>query len=650
MLVHLEDMQPSLWLGPLVTLCHDHAVLMTDRTQWDEQSTLGRGAFCFMVESTRRQTAMSLHQPPGHADIQADRLVLLRLLDFPAWPDAGTGPRERIDTLLHRSGTSGTSQSEVMLVRFSVLGCYLLDGATTSADRASAPRFSGEPGHLLHADRYGVFAPTPRMQDLLINGTVIPEQRIRFGLLRHDESMLYLRNGVTSCLSMRDIRGRRTAMFGKTRLGKSNVVKLLVQGMLDVTAERRDVGQLIFDVNGEYANSNPQDGADNIGSVYADRCTLYYLSEGKASGPNGKLLRFNFHERPEEAMSTLRELLPADVAESDYVRPLLSCRLPGLGVNAEELPEMAQRRLRKLMVFWTVLFHAGFEHDEARLAALLHSHGYSQPFNPGFNQPLRLSAYQAVNGCSAPAAPRGFADMVAEISLLLRFSLSYPNDPTLRKQGSFLFDADEEIMARFLYPNEGAGPYVLRPAVPFHSPRVDNFVTEVLATIDQGDTVIVDLGSANERIIRYFAKTLSVAVFLHQERKFVRNEMAERYVQIYFEEAHMIFPPNAGNVIDVYSRFAKEGAKFNIGIVYSTQSPSTINHDLLAQTENFFIGHLSSQQEAAMLSTVQYAFRGMEEDLMRTRTPGFMRALTASHRYPIPVQANRYDGKTLLMA
>ncbi|WAC71861.1 DUF87 domain-containing protein [Roseateles sp. SL47] len=601
-----------------------------------------------MTESLQRSLPHTVDHPPTPDSVHADRLLLLRLLDFPAWPDPGTAQRDRIQALLSLPPSAQDPQSQVMLIRFSLLGSYHLEPSDDPAVKPS-PRFSGEPGHLLHADRYGAFAPTPRMQDFLINGTVTPRHRIRFGLLRHDESQVYRDNGVTSSLSMLDIRGRRTAMFGKTRLGKSNVVKLLVQGMLDVTAQKRDVGQLIFDVNGEYANSNPQDGVANIGAVYADRCTLYYLSEAKAGSPNSKLLRFNFHERPEDALSTLRELLPAEVADTDYVRPLLSCRLPTLRFAPEEPPEVVQRRLRKLMTYWTVLHHAGFEHDEARLSGVLASLGYSHPFTPGFNQQLRLSAYQAVNGTTAPSQPRTFNEMVSEISLMLRFSLSYPNDPALRKQGSYLFDSDEEIMAHFLYPHAGAGPYVLRPATPFHSPRVDNFITEVLATIDQGGTVIVDLGSANERIIRYFAKTLSVAVFLQQEGKFVRNEMDGRYVQIYFEEAHMIFPPNAGNVIDVYSRFAKEGAKFNIGIVYSTQSPSTINHDLLAQTENFFIGHLSSQQEAAILSTVQYAFKGMEQDIMRTRTPGYMRALTASHRYPIPVQAARYDGTSLLM-
>lgn len=112
----------------------------------------------------------------------------------------------------------------------------------------------------------------------------------------------------------------------------------------------------------------------------------------------------------------------------------------------------------------------------------------------------------------------------------------------------------------------------------------------------------------------------------------------------------MIFPPNSGNVIDVYSRFAKEGAKFHIGIVYSTQSPSTINRDLLAQTENFFIGHLSSEHETQYLSSLQLAFKGMESMLMRFRTPGLLHLLTYSHRYLLPVQANRYDGTSRVVS
>jgi DNA helicase HerA-like ATPase len=77
--------------------------------------------------------------------------------------------------------------------------------------------------------------------------------------------------------------------------------------------------------------------------------------------------------------------------------------------------------------------------------------------------------------------------------------------------------------------------------------------------------------------------------------------------------------------------------------VYSTQSPSTISQELLAQTENFFVGHLSSQDEAKSLARVQVAYEGLEQDILHSRTPGYMRMLTFSHRFVIPVQAFKYE-------
>jgi DNA helicase HerA-like ATPase len=93
----------------------------------------------------------------------------------------------------------------------------------------------------------------------------------------------------------------------------------------------------------------------------------------------------------------------------------------------------------------------------------------------------------------------------------------------------------------------------------------------------------------------------------------------------------------------VYARFAKEGAKFHIGMVYSTQSPSTINKELLAQTENCFVAHVSSQDETKALSRVQVAFSGIEEDILRAKTPGYLRMLTMSHRFVIPTQARKFE-------
>ena len=137
--------------------------------------------------------------------------------------------------------------------------------------------------------------------------------------------------------------------------------------------------------------------------------------------------------------------------------------------------------------------------------------------------------------------------------------------------------------------------------------------------------MILDLGNATDEIRRYFSDMLSRAVFGHQERKFVNNALGGKFTQLYFEEAHNLFPIDDKDLTGVYARFAKEGAKFHIGIVYSTQSPSTINKELLAQTENFFVAHLSSRDETKALSRVQVAFGGIEEDILTAKTPGYMR-------------------------
>jgi len=220
-----------------------------------------------------------------------------------------------------------------------------------------------------------------------------------------------------------------------------------------------------------------------------------------------------------------------------------------------------------------------------------------------------------------------------------------PKHKALKSTGSSgdpILDPDDLALLKFLVPS-GAGPAMLRPYRNFHAPEASDFTAKILSLLDEGKTVILDLGNATDALRRYFADLLSKAVFGHQEEKFVTNKLGGHYVQLYFEEAHNLFPIDNKDLTGVYARFAKEGAKFHIGMVYSTQSPSTINRELLAQTENFFVGHLASQDETKALARVQVAFVGIEQDIMRAKTPGYMRMLTLSHRFVVPVQARKFE-------
>lgn len=258
---------------------------------------------------------------------------------------------------------------------------------------------------------------------------------------------------------------------------------------------------------------------------------------------------------------------------------------------------------------------------------------------------LRQDAYGAEN-LPTPSHPTTLAGMVREFEVITRFRRANQAHPEFTTgSGNPLFDANDLALLEFLEPQPGrAGTNMLQGYRIYHDPKATDFMTEIVALLDQGKTIILDLGNANPVVMNYFSDALSAAVFRHQVEKFSNNQLGDHYIQIYFEEAHNLFPQGT-DVTNIYSRFAKEGAKYNIGMVYSTQSPTTINKDLLAQTENFFVAHLSSLDEGSALARLNVAYTDLVKDILQAKTPGYLRMLTRSHRFVAPVQANLFHPK-----
>lgn len=218
------------------------------------------------------------------------------------------------------------TQSEL---QWGALDCDVLGMFYANPEDMQKLEFSGAVNNVVSAHRYKVFAPDEALLKLIVSGMVKTEQRVAIGNLRTMECGLFSNGTVTNIpveISMRDFKGCRTAMFGKTRLGKSNVVKLLAQGMLNVTAQDNSVGQLIFDINGEYANDNPQDGNRSLRSTNEDRCQVYALTE--RAGTPSRPLRLNFYEQPAACIQVLASMLEQDNQRSNYIRSFASISLP----------------------------------------------------------------------------------------------------------------------------------------------------------------------------------------------------------------------------------------------------------------------------------------------------------------------------------
>ncbi|MBW1994643.1 MAG: DUF87 domain-containing protein, partial [Deltaproteobacteria bacterium] len=493
-----------------------------------------------------------------------------------------------------------------------VLGMYFPD-----INQPEKPAFSGDVNNVVSAHRYKVYAPTKKLLDLIINGTVRPTNQFPIGKLRFTECTLPFADIEQPQMDVRvsidDFKGFRTAMFGKTRLGKSNVVKIIAQSIIEATKQDKSVGQLIFDINGEYANDNPQDGSKSLRSAYEERCEVYALNQREETP--SKPLRLNFYEQPDSCMQIIRSLLEEHGQTAQYVRSFASVQLSGINDISEiQEPNKRLRAVRKIQIYWAILHKAGYNSDLNALRALglsSGSRGGASHFNPGFRKELIEAAF----GPNCPfASPTNLDQLVQLLEAVEDYRKSNPNDAVFQtSSGNPLFDADDLALLGFLQPGQrGGGPRILQPFRQYHDPHARNFVQEIVDYLDEGKTVILDLGNAADEIRTYFSDLLSRAVFNHQEKKFTGNRLGNHFIQLYFEEAHNLFPKDDRDFTGVYTRFAKEGAKFHIGIVYSTQSPSTINRELLVQTENFFVAHISAQSEVDALAKLQFQFDGLQ--------------------------------------
>jgi hypothetical protein len=534
-------------------------------------------------------------------------------------------------------------------LQWGALSCSVLGMFYPNPEESTKLAFSGDVNNVVSAHRYKVFSPTQDLLKLIVNGIVRSQDRFEIGDLRMTECLLSLSEttipSIPVEISVLDFKGSRTAMFGKTRLGKSNTVKLIAQAIIETTHTTKSVGQLIFDVNGEYANDNPQNLS--IRTAYPDRTVVYALVTRSATP--SKPLKLNFYEQPDSCLPILANLLAESNSTSQYIRAFSSVELPALS-SISSYPINEQKRLvRKIQIYWAILAKAGFSPDESRMRKLgLRAQGRntSSDFNPGFAQTLRDAAWSAISNPpnTTPQSPSTLNELIRELEVIVDFMRSNDASPLLvSSSGNPVFDADDVALLNFLRPKTGGGPTAIQPFRSYHDPAASDVAKEIIEQLSNGMTVILDLGSATDNIRRYFSDLLSRSVFARQEEHFTSNNLGNHFVQLYFEEAHNLFPKDSKVHTDVYSRFAKEGAKFHIGMVYSTQSPSTISQELLAQTENFFVGHLSSQDEARSLARVQVQFDGLQEEIMRSKTPGYMRMLTQSHRFVIPVQVRKFE-------
>lgn len=424
-----------------------------------------------------------------------------------------------------------------------------------------------------------------------------------------------------------DFLARRTAVLGMTRTGKSNMIKQMVSVVKRVADESKaNIGQIIYDINGEYANANQQDkGA--IADIYPTDTVRYRMLET----PGFEELRTNFYDQLNEGFGIIqRELESANRVTTDYVRAFVNLSLDR--PDQQERSEYVRWQVR-VAAYKTLLFAAGFD------APTNHTVSFQA------NQQVRQVVEQQA-GHEFPDPSRGLtlAQAVEWFRSLREANLQ---NTIISSSGSNRPWVDDSLqtLINMIAQRQGStfisGYRILSDSLRYHSPRRTTEVAdEIYRHLVRGKIVILDLSVGDARIREKVSTQIALKIFQNSMGEFVEGRTPPNIV-VYIEEAHNLIGKGM-NLTETWPRLAKEGAKYRISLVYATQEVSSMHPNILANTENWFITHLNNAREIKELAQF-YDFEDFSDSLIRAQDVGFARVKTLSSPFVIPVQVDKFD-------
>ena len=451
-------------------------------------------------------------------------------------------------------------------------------------------------------------------------------QPFKIGTVRYTSTDRLNRNDLSELVPFMiqpsDFLARRTAVLGMTRTGKSNMIKQTVSVVKKITsASDLKIGQLIFDINGEYANANSQDDG-SIADVYKDECIRYRMVETKGFEP----LLNNFYEQIDEGYSIICDFLKDGGSKAADVQQFMNLSFD----KPEEIDEIKIWE-RKVALYKTILFVAGFEapnncrvkFEANEKVRNIVNKSISTPFNPKDGITLKQSKFWFE---------------------ILR---SKKDEPAIKE---WITDECRVLLNMLCRKNDNDafmnGYKLIVEAQKYHTPnRVNEVATEIYNHLCNGKIVIIDLSVGNATLRDRLSKKIAAYIFNQSMGKFTEGKDPTNIV-FYIEEAHNLIGKNM-DITDTWPRLAKEGAKYKIALVYSTQEVSSVHPNILSNTENWFVSHLNSEKEMTELAKF-YDFADFKQSLLRSQDVGFSRVKTLSSPFVIPIQIDKFNPETII--
>lgn len=597
-------------------------------------------------------------------DEKVHEALLLRALRPCTIPSDNSVISSRIEYFKEELKTAGKTRQIDQFTRFefscSGLECSILGTFYKTSD--GKIEFGADVENFYSPHLYRVYKPTGKYLKYVVNlrdndGPLKPDSNFQIGVVRYSSSRKnHSEHSISEekvFMHTKDILGKRTALFGMTRTGKSNTVKKLIEATQELSNKstlsvsnssfqdnispyneneipKQKVGQIIFDINGEYANRNLQDGTA-IFEKYEKDVTRYSVLEKDGF----EVLKINFYKEIIAGQELIRGYFKQFGKQSDYVEDFL-------GVNLEK-PEDASEQTnyyRKIAAYKCCLKLAGFSLSGANKIT------FQGKANGIDDQIIESGSITPKDGITYEQAVIWFTQVWKNYK-----TWTYLKDYE-KGHGHEWADNDLKALLRFIaqyrQPEE-KGPinsYIkLKPLIKYHSSTAKVlFENEIGGLVRTGKIAIIDLSQGDPEIQNLYSEKICRAIFNSSMKNFI-DAKPNNFIQFYFEEAHNLFPKKDDKDLSlIYNRIAKEGAKLNLGMIYATQEVSSISSNILKNTQNWFIAHLNNEDEVKELRKF-YDFSDFADSLIKfsaKNDKGFVRMKTYSNPFVVPVQINLF--------
>ncbi|GAB2734079.1 ATP-binding protein [Nocardioides pakistanensis] len=634
-------------IGGIYSLTYNEAVVLTNDYAKHQHGGIPRGGFLLAA-------ACSGHD--GNVALEDEEVILLRVSSVTPLPHERELVSGRMAVVRDAHATEA-DYGNVLDVHTAVehsqsaFACDVV-GVFYTGEDAERVEFGADLDNVWSSARYKVFAPSAKALSWIGSfprgekGVSLPLGVVRFSATRRNA----IAHGLDKArvhVNVEDFVGKKTAVFGMTRTGKSNTIKTIVTAVYRHAAEENArIGQVIFDPQGEYANINQQDGTGLRMLGDADQVRIY-TSMPEESNAQECPLRLNFYDTDLFEIAWDMVVGAMEGAEANYVRTFRSADME----SPDPKDYSAQTHWgRGFMAFYGLLYRAGYKGQFANGATLSFSmkDDAAAQFNtehPGQN----LTGGSGVYTVSSPEQAALVVDWVNKmLGSLEKLEKSNKDEDTERAEkikdllGKWRDSDQFTAVADVFKYAKGRGLAGLRELREFHDAKGTGDLSEMVwQDMVEGRLVIVDLSIGSEMVTKTMSERLVSALVSRASERFRNNERPVPF-QVVVEEAHNLFERGRSSNNDPWVRMSKEAAKYQIGMVYATQEITSVDQRILSNTANWVIAHLNSEIETRELGKY-YDFGSFGDSLRKVEDRGFVRLKTYSSPYIVPVQIDKFD-------